>query len=194
MILSIFFLLIYNLLNFLTPVKIFRSLLSIFDFLFLISDRLDNCQEQLQQQQQQQQQQQPVARYLPFFKAANVGADTSMPSTEQPQQPSYFFSSTAAATSTATAAATTTTPFFTSSTSATSSSLFPPSSSSSSSDFTAAWVASTPFSAALCDGGANEGGANDPTLHFLAPVVSTTSGDVTPPTTRTISTMGVSQP
>jgi len=157
--------------------------------------------QQLQEQQEQEPQQRTVARFLPFFKASNVGADTSMPSTEQQQQqqqqPNYFFSCTAAATSTTlvAAATTTTTHFFSSST--TSSSLFPPSSSSTSSDLTAAWVASTPFSAAasvLCGGGGDGGGANDSTLHFLAPMVTTTSDEVASMTTATTSTMGVSPP
>jgi len=170
-------------------------------------DLVNSCRSL--EQQSQQQQQQLVVRLPPFFKAAEA---TITPNTDQQhqqhaRQPAPFFptapvtmpstassssntavDTTPAAAAAASAAASSPPPHSFSSTY----SLFPPTSSSSSLDFTAAWVASTPFAAAAplsisppSDGCSGEGGVGGAAPlatgaiyeqrppHFLAPKIAT---------------------
>lgn len=126
-------------------------------------------QESRQKEQQQQQLQQPVLRLPPFFKAAAPVSSTTERQQQQQQQLASGF-----LVPTASSAATAEPSFSFSSTY----SLFPPTSSSSSLDFTAAWVASTPFSAAATTPFSTTSAAiaaADRPLHFLKPKVASTA-------------------
>jgi len=184
-------------------------------------------QQQSHQQNQQQQQQHALVRLPPFFKAAKA---TVTPNTEQQRrhqqharQPAPFFptapvtmpstasssSNTAvdvtSAAAAAAAASSSPPPLSFSSTY----SLFPPTSSSSSLDFTAAWVASTPFAAAAplsisppsdgCGSVGEGGGAGAAPLttgaiyeqrppHFLAPKIATVAPSMLSSATSSMST------